>query len=338
MAPMTTDRLHPLRSIFSPSLHRLLFAFLTIAPIPTALPKSPKVFVAVGHGTLPLSSVDGQVWQTATRFPPHISLSKLSLHQVAFGFGRFIAVGSAGNQGIILTSRNGRQWNALNPLKSNVSNVVFSGQRFIAIHSGDLLSSTNGLIFSTGKKLPWLGTINSSRAAWGDGEAGGCCVFLGSIRLADQEKIVHWRASTADGVTYTSQELNTAPARDIAYGSGHWVIVGPSSLLESSHDGQTWQRHPTRPDQDFQSIVWTGSRFLVGGATNLWSSTDGINWEEQITPAPPRLIWGREHQLGLAISPTNLLELTTDFLHWRNLPLPKGAVIKSVITSVPASP
>ncbi|MEI8107156.1 MAG: hypothetical protein WCI46_05005 [Verrucomicrobiota bacterium] len=335
---MINNRPHPLRSLFSPFRYRLLFTLLTIAPLPAALPKSPEIFVAVGRGTPPLSSTDGQVWQIASRFPPKKSLSNLSLHQVAFGLGRFIAVGSTGNQGIILTSRNGRQWSSLHPQKSQVSNIVFSGQRFIAIRSGALLYSTNGLLFSTGEKLPWLGTISSSAAAWGDGEAGGLCVFLGSIRLPDQDKIVHWRASTADGTTYTSQELNTAPARGIAYGSGHWVIVGPSSLLESSHDGQTWQLHPTRPDQDFQSIVWTGSRFLIGGATNLWSSTDGINWEEQITPAPPRLIWGREPQLGLAISPTNHLETTSDFLHWRRLPFPIGAEIHSVITSVPSAP
>ena len=335
---MINKRLHPLRSLFCHSLNRLLFTLLTIAPLPAALPKSPEIFVAVGHGTPPLSSTDGQVWQIATRFSPKKSLSNLSLHQVAYGLGRFIAVGSTGNQGIILTSRNGRQWSSLRPQKSKVSNIVFSGQRFIAIRSGDLLYSTNGLTFSTGEKLPWLGTINSSSAAWGDGEGGGLCVFLGSIHLPDQDKIVHWRASSADGATYTSQELNTAPARDIAYGSGHWVIVGPSSLLESSHDGQTWQRHPTRPDQDFQSIVWTGSRFLIGGATNLWSSTDGINWEEQITPAPPRIIWGREHQRGFAVSPENHLETTTDFLRWRSLPFPIGAEIHSVITSVPPAP
>src|SRR5437868_3251968 len=80
-----------------------------------------------------------------------------------------------------------------------------------------------------------------------------------------------WRGVTSDGTHWEHTALETPAARDIAYGAGHFVVVGPGGLIESSHDAQAWERHETDSTEDFSRVVWTGTRFLVSGGKMAWS-------------------------------------------------------------------
>src|SRR5690606_3109362 len=97
---------------------------------------------------------------------------------------------------------------------------------------------------------------------------------------------VHWRAATADGETFAKAEHHTAEARDVAFGAGHFVVVGPAGLIESSHDGLTWTRREADPAEDFQDVLWTGSQFIAQGK-KAWISTDGLAWKVDPAPRPP---------------------------------------------------
>lgn len=310
-----------------------LLAVLCVLPLVAAPPGG--IFVAVGKGGRRISSPDGVRWENDTRWPAGAAAADEALHDAAFGLGRFVAVGGGAAKGRIVATRDGKTWRELPAPPGCVTTIVFGGGRFIASHGGELLWSADGEKFVAGAKLDWPGTVRAFRAAWGDGEGGHRCVIVGDLDPGGGQPREGWRASTPDGIRYTSRDRGTRPARDVAYGAGLWVVVGPGGLIESSIDGQTWQPRTAGPDEDFQRVVWTGSRFLATEGKVAWSSPDGVNWAKAPEPIPGRLAWAREEALGIAFSPGGDIHLSTDLAAWRKLPVPPGAPLKAVVFGTP---
>lgn len=311
----------------------LLLAVLGVLPLVAQGPGG--VFIAVGEGGRRMSSPDGRRWENDTRSAAGAADADEALHDVAFGLGRFIAVGGGAAKGRILATRDGQAWRELPAPRGRVGTIVFGGGRFIAGHGGELLWSADGEKFVAGEKLDWPGTARALRAAWGDGEGGHRCVILGDLDPGGAQPRVSWRASTADGARYTSHDRGTRPACDVAYGAGHWVVVGPDGLIESSLDGQNWQPRTAGPGEDFQRVAWTGTRFLVSGGKAAWSSPDGVSWTKAAAPIPGRLAWARERVLGIGFSPGGNIHVSTDLAAWRKLPGPPGPPLRAVAFGTP---
>ncbi len=314
-------------------MRALAFLLAVFCLLPASAEEPRGLFVAVGESGRRMSSRDGRRWEHDTRW--NDAAANAALRAVAFGLGQFVAVGGDGGKGRILTTRDGQEWRELPALRGPVGTIIFGGGRFIAGHGAGLLWSADGEKFAPGEKLDWPGTARALRAAWGDGEGGHRCVIIGDLDPGDGQPRVSWRASTADGTRYTSHDLGTPPARDVAYGSGHWVVVGPDGLIESSHDGQTWHRRATEPGEDFQRIVWTGTRFLVSGGKTAWSSPDGVTWAKEPRAIPCQLAWAREGVLGLGFSPGGNIHASADFVTWPKLPLPPGPAFEAVVFGTP---
>ena len=313
---------------------RTLAIFLALAfALPAGAADAPGLFVAVGYGGRRMSSRDGRTWENDTRWSDVAADDDNVLFNVAFGLGRFVAVGGAA-KGRIVATRDGKDWRELPAPRGRVATIVFGRGRFIAAHDAELLWSADGDKFEPGEKLDWPGSVHARRAAWGDGEAGPRCVIIGDLDLWAEKKRVSWRASTEDGTRYTSRALDTPAARDVAYGSGHWVVVGPDGLIESSHDGQTWTRRETAPGHDFSRIVWTGARFLVSGGKTAWSSPDGVAWAKEPRAIPCSLAWAREG-FALGFSWGGNIHATADFTDWKKLPLPPGPSFEAVAFGTP---
>ena len=313
---------------------RAIFLAFVLA-VPACAEDVRGLFVAVGYGGRRMSSRDGRTWENERRWSEVAADDDSVLFNVAFGLGRFVAVGGGAAKGRIVTTRDGKEWRELPALRGRVATIVFGSGRFIAGHDAELLWSADGEKFEPGEKLDWKGSVHARRAAWGDGEAGPRCVIIGDIDLWETRQRVSWRASTEDGTRYTSRALDTPPARDVAYGSGHWVVVGADGLIESSHDGQTWQRREAEPGQDFSRVVWTGTRFLVSGGKVAWSSADGLAWAKKPRGIPCSLAWAREGVLGLGFSWGGNIHATADFAEWKKLPLPPGPSFEAVAFGAP---
>lgn len=290
------------------------------------------LFVAVGYGGRRISSTDGVRWENDQRWSDEAKDDDNVLFNIAFGHGRFIAVGGGAKIGHILSTRDGRQWTALPQHKGRVATIAFGRDRFVAGHDAELLYSSDGERFEKGQKLDWKGSVHARRSAFGSGEGGPRFVIIGDIDLWAEKKRVSWRAATEDGTTFTWSALDTPPAQDIAHGSGHFVVVGPDGLIESSHDGHAWQRHETAPDENFSRVVWTGKRFLVSGGKATWSSPDGLAWKREETRIPCSLAWARENgaPLGIGISWGGNAWFSHDLTKWQKTELPRGPSLNAV--------
>lgn len=290
------------------------------------------LFVAVGYGGRRASSVDGINWQHDQRWSDESRDDDNVLFNVAHGLGRFIAVGGGAKVGHILSTRDGREWVALPQVKGRVATIAFGEGRFVAGHDAELLWSDDGERFTPGGRLPIKGSVHARRSACGDTEAGYTFLIIGDVDLAGEKRRVHWRATTTNGERWTSHAIDTSEARDVAYGSGHFVVVGPNGLIESSHDGQNWRRHPTGVTDEFSRVVWTGKRFLVSGGKRAWSSPDGLNWQAEPDSIPRSLAWARESPslLGVGFSWGGNVWTSRDLTHWQKVPIAPGPSFNAV--------
>jgi hypothetical protein len=303
----------------------LISGLLTAASLAEAAP----LYVAVGYGGRRASSRDGVTWEHDQRWSDEAKDDDNVLFNIAYGLDRFVAVGGGAKIGHILTTRDGKEWKELPQVKGRVATVAFGNGRFVAGHDAELLWSTNGEQFHPGEKLGLKGSVHARKSTFGDGEGGAMFVIIGDVDLHAERKRVGWRATTMDGEMWSSQAVDTPEARDIAYGSGHFVIVGPKGLIESSHDGQNWTRRETPLDEDFHNVVWTGQRFLAKGK-KLWTSPDGIHWspEEKSIPCGPE--WARENVGGIGFSWGGSVFFSADLKDWKKVPVAPGPSFTAV--------
>ncbi len=314
-----------------PRLSASILAALSfaVASCPAAEP-SPGIFVAVGYGGRRMASHDGENWIADQRWSDEAKDDDNVLFNIAFGLGRFIAVGGGAKTGHILSTRDGESWTELPQVRGRVATIAFGNGRFVAGHDAELLLSTDGETFSAGGKMAVRGSVHARRSAFGSGEGGARFVIIGDVDLYAEKKRVSWRASTEDGTHFTSEQIDTPAARDVAYGAGHFVVVGPDGLIESSHDGLAWERHATAPGEDFSRVIWTGERFIVSGGKSGWSSPDGLAWSSDVARIPCSVAWAGEGALEIGFSWGGNIHVSSDLVHWRKLNVPSGPSLESI--------
>lgn len=283
-----------------------------------------ELWVAVGDAGLRLSSTDGQSWQ---REQPG-DKQRGPLCSVAYGLGRFLAVGGSENTGELLSSTDGRAWSALPVVQKKVAAIAFGQGRFVAAQGAQLLISTDGASFTAGDRFDTKVPARALQIACGDTEAGFRFVILGESEPIPGAPPDSWRAVTTDGTRL--DELAPQPfATGIAYGAGHFVVVG-RHRIESSHDGQVWSLQPA-PGDLIRSVVWTGTRFLATTDDAVWISTDALKWRRQKAYDPLPILWARDAPapLGLGINLTGRLATTLDFATWKVV-LPESPRIRAI--------
>jgi len=80
----------------------------------------------------------------------HSSGTLSSLYAIAFGCGRFVAVG---NEGAVVTSTDGATWMVLNsPTDERLRSIVFAKGLFLAVgYNGTIITSADGVTWTTHK-------------------------------------------------------------------------------------------------------------------------------------------------------------------------------------------
>jgi hypothetical protein len=209
------------------------------------------VFVAVGYDATILYSADGQSWHPALRIT-----GEAQFNAVTYANNVFVAVA---NSSTIWWSPDGKNWSIATRLSgsANFADVVYGGGKFVAVADyGTIWNSSDGKTWSISKTIP-----------------------------PDGPDIVFYKVSYGNGIFVAAGDMSGA--------------VAPATPIYYSEDGVTWtQAKGIKWDDDYNNwppfndlnyvngyFVAINSEYLV---LPMYSSTDGINWNENAPSAPPR--------------------------------------------------
>lgn len=237
----------------------------------------PGLFVAVGQDGVRIVSENGTDWKNA-----QVGKDGETYRAIAFGNGRFAAVGSYGGDNIYATTTDGAAWETGKKEAKYIKyirGIGFDGKQFIGI-GGDpgsvgsskpfLLTSPDGKTWSDTIEVPGKTIIR--RLAFGKG------LIVG---VGDRGR----RSVSRDsGITWLDAPDTKAidTLADVAFGNGRFVGVGLHGLRMSSDDGLAWSAPQRGPEgEHLNSIIWTGARFVAIGAGATYFSSDGSEWKRE---------------------------------------------------------
>jgi hypothetical protein len=106
----------------------------------------------------------------------------------------------------------------------------------------------------------------------------------------------------------------------LAWGNGTFVALGALGVVMTSPDGLTWTKQASLPVNNFNDLVFNGTKFVgVGHTINngvFVTSTDGITWTIQNTPLPVIAIaWNGFLHVAVGSNGSILTSLDAD--HWK---------------------
>lgn len=285
------------------------------------------LYVAVGYGGRRMSSRDGVAWEHVEQWAENGGDDSNNLMSVAFGKGRFVAVGGGGwtretQAGHILASSDGVSWKPVAKASNRINPVVFGDGRFVAGGSDKALFwSDDGLAWQRGAKIDYAGGAFWFRS----GAAGnGRFVFTGNSTPSQKEC---WCAVSRDGTSIEHFSTDFPLLRAVVFGAGRFVMTGRDGLRMSSVDGKTWEHKVSEPGEDLRTTVWTGKEFVAAGGSFVFTSPDGITWAKRPHRSPPALMWGDERVIIGTTWPGRMHSSTDGGVHWTASPaLPPNGI------------
>ena len=238
------------------------------------------------------------------------------LKAVAFGNGWFVAV--AEQEGHVLTSTNGSNWNLENIGKTNIAleGVSFVNNQFVAVGAqGSIFTSPdgsawtlrvsgtlsylhdvhytngqyvvvgeNGRILTSPNAIDWTQHNTPATNYWKDVTfVNGLYVAVGYTYPGGSRARV---ATSPDAVNWTYRAVgSTGPAEAIAFADGTFLVCADNGYIHTSPDGMTWGV-PQQPNTLWlKDIIRVGGEFVtVGWYGTIQTSPDGSTWNIRPTP------------------------------------------------------
>jgi PKD repeat protein len=250
----------------------------------------------VGPLSLPGSALalDCDEWRLVNPLP-----SERHLNDVAFGEGRYVAVGDGGT---MLSASSHVVWESeASPTPNDLRSVVATGSGFLAVgEQGTVVRSTPDGGWSlvaapTARDLVDIAWDGGSTlvAVGGAGTIvrsgdGGQSWSVSPSGVEGDIRAVAWTGDgflaagqggtavvSADGSVWAPLDLETQEdIIAIASNRSTTVVVTADGTVLTSIDGGGWKRRPI--DSDIRDIAWIGDRFVTAG--RLYFSLDGHDW------------------------------------------------------------
>ena len=212
------------------------------------------LFVAVGYDATIVYSTDGQSWHSWV--PDVVPIGEAQFNAVTYANNAFVAVA---NSSTIWWSCDGKGWTIATGLSgsANFADVVYGGGKFVAVADyGTIWNSSDGETWSISNTIP-----------------------------PDGPDIVFYKVSYGNGIFVAAGDMNGA--------------VAPATPIYYSKDGVTWtQAKGIKFDDDysdwppFNDLNYVNGYFVAINKScdlifPMYSSTDGINWNENRSSSTP---------------------------------------------------
>ncbi|MBL9139805.1 MAG: hypothetical protein JNK85_28300 [Verrucomicrobiales bacterium] len=258
------------------------------------------VYVTVGTGGRIARSTNGIDWSLTESLGTSTDLARV-IHTGS----RFLALGSQGNNALLLVSEDGRQWTNRTPVvsgrllgaafgngqsivvsggrvlwstngedwalststsASNLFDVVFDGRQFVA-------AGQNGTIQTSHNGVDWVTRPGSTNASLRG------IAFGGSTYVAVGTRVIVVSTNAVDWVTRHTGEF---ALQSVAYGGGWFVAAGsgfgpfPFDVVLTSSDGRQWTKRYLGGMLFPRCLAFDGRSFLLGGTRGAILQSDPI--------------------------------------------------------------
>ena len=307
----------------------------------TGLAHDGNQYVAVAkmssHGNTSFyTSWDARTW--IPRGPKRRNLLHSAIDDVAYGSGRFVAIG---HQGALYVSDDGIKWDLRTPFVhygtdpndpyfgwngvpwlTDLNDVIYAGGRLVAV-AASIATSNDGFSWHPVRSFR---VRNLFRLAHGAGRY----VAVGDTVTA----------TSSDGLSWSSA-LHNAARRGVTFGNGLFVAVGDEGRIETSRDGLAWSLADTATDQRLHGVIYGGDGFVAVGEDGIVQhSSNGRSWRsaERVTDSTLRdIAYGRGTYIAVGDTTTQTgylsSEITsssyvrsTDGVSWTLHSLPVGGL------------
>ena len=202
-------------------------------------------------------SRDGINWHP-TIISPKFEWGYIGWTGIAYGAGKFVAVGSGG----IAYSANGIDWRQNVMLNLTLESVVYANGKFVAVSYDISASSIDGIKWQTYN-------LNPSQYIVGYG-AGKFVAFGGYSNIT---------AYSMDGINWNETAMPSMQSWcSVAYGNGKFIMISCTMSCNAySTDGITWNA-VNYSEGNMRSITYGGGLFVTVSDIGARYSADGINW------------------------------------------------------------
>jgi hypothetical protein len=227
-----------------------------------------------------LTSDDGQHYGVGETI--HLPGGGKCFYDVAFGAGRFVAVGE---DAIIQTSVDGKVWgySSVN-FGQTLRGITYGAGWFIAV--GD-----KGLCVRSVDGKTWIPGITGQTSQYnGITYANGLFVAVGNYGAL---------ATSPNGILWTIRNINTTgQIKSVTYGNGMWVAVGYDGLVCWSVDGANWMHYTADPTARFNHVVFANGQFVaVSLDGKLYTAPTAFGWTSRPSTVSSHL-YGLTHGPG----------------------------------------
>ena len=222
---------------------------------------------------VPAASLDQWVWRNPTP-------QGLSLFDVAYGNGVFVAVGESGT---ILTSLDkGTNWTvrvAGTDGRLTLNAVTFANGQFIAV--GVEGNFSNPAIRTSSDGISWASLIVPTNFVTLNSIAYGNGVYVASsgTRLMVSSNAVDWTVNA------------NATGNDITFGDGMFVLVGMETFytgkILTSTNGVDWDLRRNDIGAQLTGVTFGDGTFVAVGTGHTVVSTNGVTWTDNIVNMQP---------------------------------------------------
>ena len=237
-----------------------------------------------GNSNSLLWSTDGNIWSGSTNGS---SMFTTRVSGIAYGGGKWVAVGISSGAAKIAYSTDGKTWSGATNSSifgSAPIGVAYSGSRWVATaQAGGGVNPKTTIAYSD-DGITWTATANSTSifttTAYGVAWGGGKFVAVGSG--------TNTIAYSTDGITWSGttngNSVISSLGYSVAYNGSQWVVAGQgTNTLAYSSNGTTWSGS-TNGNSVISStalcVAWSGTQWVAGGVTpnRMATSSDGMTW------------------------------------------------------------
>ena len=204
------------------------------------------------------------------------------INSVAFGAGRYVAVG---DEGAIFSSSDGLTWSRKDSKTTRtLHSVIYENNLFVAVGNNDIIrTSPNGEEWAAGRYIGEGGYLLST--VYENGQfviVGGRHILDTNLKIIGNKGVI---ATSTNGITWNERSLPSTVPRlnSITHAGGKFVAAGNGETIVTSTDGITWSRtHPASSSSTanhlLKVIPAAGGFVAVGENGVVLTSSNGTTW------------------------------------------------------------